>query len=128
MERTQVGTKEKEALNGERNWAKKEHEDLDRRVTNSAMSTALVNRQQGEHLEQLDPPTLPMTPTDPKRALIIAIGTGIGLILGLCLAGAREMKDTALKNLKDVPAYTHLPVLGSIPLLGNDLCSLRPNR
>ena len=34
-------------------------------------------------------------------------------MLGLCLAGAREVKDTALKNLKDVRAYTQLPVLGS---------------
>ena len=58
------------------------------------MSTALENRQQGERLEQLDPPSLPQTPSEPKRPLIIAIGTGIGLILGLCLAGAREVKDT----------------------------------
>ena len=128
VESIPVGIKEYDALIRERDLAKKEYEDLDRRVTNSAMSTALVNRQQGEHLEQLDPPTLPMTPTDPKRVLIIAIGTGIGLILGLCLAGAREMKDTALKNLKDVRAYTQLPVLGSIPLLENDLVVRRRKR
>ncbi len=128
VEAIPIGIKEYDALIRERDLAKKEYEDLDRRVTNSDMSTALVNRQQGEHLEQLDPPTLPMTPTDPKRALIIAIGTGIGLILGLCLAGAREMKDTALKNLKDVRAYTQLPVLGSIPLLENDLVVRRRKR
>ena len=77
---------------------------------------------------ELDPPSLPQTPTEPKRALIVSIGTGIGLILGLVLAGAREMKDTALKNLKDVRAYTQLPLLGSIPLLENDLVVRRRKR
>jgi protein tyrosine kinase modulator len=123
-----VGIKEYDELIRERELAKREYEDLDRRVNTSTMSTALVNHQQGERLEQLDPPSLPQTPTEPKRPLIVAIGTGMGFILGLCLAGAREVKDTALKNLKDVRAYTQLPVLGSIPLLENDLVVRRRKR
>ena len=123
-----TGLKEYDELIRERELAKREYEDLDRRLNTSSMSTALVNHQQGERLEQLDPPSLPQTPTQPKRPLIIAIGSGVGLILGLCLAGAREMKDTALKNLKDVRAYTQLPVLGSIPLLENDLVVRRRKR
>lgn len=123
-----VGIKEYDELIRERELAKREYEDLDRRLNTSTMSTALVNHQQGERLEQLDPPSLPQTPSEPKRPLIIAIGTGIGLLLGLCLAGAREVKDTALKNLKDVRAYTQLPVLGSIPLLENDLVVRRRRR
>ena len=123
-----VGIKEYDELIRERELAKREYEDLDRRLNTSTMSTALVNHQQGERLEQLDPPSLPQTPSEPKRPLIIAIGTGVGLLLGLCLAGGREMKDTALKNLKDVRAYTQLPVLGSIPLLENDLVVRRRRR
>jgi polysaccharide chain length determinant protein (PEP-CTERM system associated) len=128
IESVPVGIKEYDQLIRERDLARKDYEDLDRRVTASAMSTALENRQQGERLEQLDPPSIPQTPTQPKRALIIAIGTGIGLIAGICLAGAWEVKDTALKNLKDVRAYTQLPVLGSIPLLENDLIVRRRKR
>ena len=48
------------------------------------------------------------------------LGSGLGLVLGLALAGAREMKDTSLKNLKDVRAYTQMTILGSVPLLEND--------
>ena len=128
IEGVPVGIKEYDELIREKELAKKEYEDLDRRVTSSALSTALVNRQQGERLEELDTPNLPVTPTEPKRYLIISVGTGLGLIIGLCLAGAREMKDTALKNLKDVRAYTQLPVLGSIPLLENDLVVRRRKR
>ena len=119
IESVPVGIKEYDQLLRERDLARKEYEDLDRRLNASQMSTALENRQQGERLEQLDPPSLPQTPTQPKRALIVAIGTAIGLITGLCLAGAMEMKDATLKNLKDVRAYTQLQVLSSIPLIEN---------
>lgn len=128
IESVPVGIKEYDQLIRERDLARKDYEDLDRRLNASAMSTALENRQEGERLEQLDPPSIPQTPTQPKRPLIIAIGTGIGLILGICLAGAWEVKDTALKNLKDVRAYTQLSVLGSIPLLENDLIVRRRKR
>jgi uncharacterized protein involved in exopolysaccharide biosynthesis len=128
IEGVPVGIKEYDQLIRERDLARKDYEDLDRRLNASAMSTALENRQQGERLEQLDPPSIPQTPTQPKRPLIIAIGTGIGLIVGICLAGVWEVKDTALKNLKDVRAYTQLPVLGSVPLLENDLIVRRRKR
>ena len=57
-----------------------------------------------------------------------AMGAGIGLMLGIVLAGAKEMKNTSLKNLKDVRAYTNLPVLSSIPLLENALLVRRKRR
>jgi uncharacterized membrane protein YgdD (TMEM256/DUF423 family) len=44
------------------------------------------------------------------------------------MAGAKEMKNTSLKNLKDVRAYTNLPVLSSIPLLENALLVRRKRR
>jgi hypothetical protein len=50
------------------------------------------------------------------------------LVLGLVLTGGREMKDTTLKNLKDVRAYTNLTVLGSIPLLEDDVVVMRRKR
>ncbi len=128
IESVPVGIKEYDQLIRERDLARKDYEDLDRRLNASAMSTALENRQQGERLEQLDPPSIPQTPSQPKRPLIIAIGAGIGLIAGFCLAGAWEVKDTALKSLKDVRAYTQLPVLGSVPLLENDLIVRRRKR
>ncbi len=115
IESTPVGTREYDELIRDRDLAKKDYEDLDRRVNSSAMSTALENRQQGERLEQLDPPSLPQTPAKPKRLLMVSVGAGLGLLLSLCLAGWREMRDRALRNLKDVSAYSQLPVLGGIP-------------
>jgi succinoglycan biosynthesis transport protein ExoP len=116
IESTPVGIREYDELIRDRDLAKKDYEALDGRVNSSAMSTALQNRQQGERLEQLDPPSLPQTPARPKRALMVAVGAGLGLLLGLCFAGFRELRSGALRNVKDVSAYSQLPVLGSIPL------------
>jgi hypothetical protein len=82
----------------------------------------------GENLELLDPASLPEQATDPNRPAWAAIGTALGLVIGIVLAGAREMRDTSLKNLKDVRAYTNLPVLSSIPLLENALLVRRKRR
>jgi uncharacterized protein involved in exopolysaccharide biosynthesis len=116
IESTPVGIREYDELIRDRDLAKRDYENLDGRVNSSAMSTALQNRQQGERLEQLDPPSLPQTPARPKRLLMISVGASLGLLLGLCLAGLREMRAGALRNVKDVVAYSELPVLGSIPL------------
>jgi len=123
-----IGIKEYDELIRDRDLAKKDYEDLDRRLNTSAMATALENRQGGERLEQLDAPTLPQTPTEPKRPLIIGLGIALGLAIGVCVAGAREFKDTALKNLKDVRIYTQLPILGTIPMLENSTTTGRRRR
>jgi hypothetical protein len=60
--------------------------------------------------------------------MMAAAGIGLGLFFGVFMAGAKEMKDTSLKNLKDVRAYTNLPVLSSIPLLENALLVRRKRR
>ena len=116
IESTPVGIREYDELVRDRDLAKKDYQDLDGRVNSSAMSTALQNRQQGERLEQVDPPSLPQTPARPKRLLMVSVGASLGLLLGLCLAGLREMRTGALRCVKDVGAYSELPVLGSIPL------------
>ncbi len=110
------------------NLAKARYDELNNKKTQSEIATNLENRGQGERLELLETATLPETPAEPDRLLIIAAGLGLGLLAGVFIAGAREMKDTSLKNLKDARAYTGLPVLGTIPLLENDLVVRRKRR
>jgi capsular polysaccharide biosynthesis protein len=94
----------------------------------SEIATDLENRKQGENLELLDQASLPLTHAEPNRAMIVGAGFIAGLIVGVMLAAAREVKDTSLKNLKDVRAYTQLTILGSVPLLENDLVIRRRRR
>jgi uncharacterized protein involved in exopolysaccharide biosynthesis len=113
---TPVGIREYDELIRDRDLAKRDYEDLDKRLNSSAMSTALENRQQGERLEQLDPPSLPQTPTQPKRPLMIAIGASLGLLLGLCLIALKESRNRTVHSAKDIRAYSQIAVLGDIPL------------
>lgn len=105
----------------DRDNAKQKFLDLDARMHKSTISMDLEKRKQGETLELIDAPSLPTEPTEPKRALIIPLGAVGGLLIGIILVAIREIKDTSLKNLKDARVYTQLSILGSIPLLENDV-------
>lgn len=94
----------------------------------TAQNADLASRHVNENLETLDAPTMPQKETSPKRPLIIGAGFAVSLVLGLVLAGVQEARDASLKNLKDVRAYTNLPVLCSIPLLENTLLVKRKRR
>jgi uncharacterized protein involved in exopolysaccharide biosynthesis len=117
-----------EQLRRDYNLAKSRYDDLNAKVTQSTLATDLENRKQGETLEVLDLPSLPETPTEPNRAMIVGVGSGLGLVAGFLLIALRDLKDTSLKSLKDVRTYTQFPVLGSIPLLENDLVIRRRRR
>ena len=112
----------------EHEMAAQKYQDLEKKQGVADSTKNIIVRKAGENLEVLDPPSLPQSPTAPNRWLITGIGVGVGLMTGVLLAGIREMKDGSLKNLKDVRAYTNLPVLSSIPLLENDLLVQRKRR
>jgi len=110
------------------NIAKADYDEKARKREISETSSSLEERRAGENLETLDPPSLPEQASEPNRLMMSAAGVGLGLFFGVFMAGAKEMKDTSLKNLKDVRAYTNLPVLSSIPLLENALLVRRKRR
>jgi polysaccharide chain length determinant protein (PEP-CTERM system associated) len=116
------------ALMRDYSLAKAAYEDMTKRHEASETAKDLEDHKAGENLEVLDPASDPQQPSEPNRVQMAAIGTGLGLVLGVVLAGAKEMKNTSLKNLKDVRAYTNLPVLSSIPLLENALLVRRKRR
>jgi polysaccharide chain length determinant protein (PEP-CTERM system associated) len=110
------------------NLSRAKYQELMVKSNQSEMANELEGRQQGEGMEVLEPASLPQTPTEPNRWIIVTAGSGLGLGLGFFLAAGREMKDTSLKNLKDVRAYTGLPVLGSVPLVQSDFVAQRKRR
>jgi capsular polysaccharide biosynthesis protein len=108
--------------------AKATYDELSRKVNDSKTTQMLQEKGLGEQLEVLDSASLPGNPVEPNRWEISFVGVAMGLLIGLVLAGAKEAKDSSLKNLKDVRAYTNLPVLSSIPLLENALLLRRKRR
>lgn len=128
IEQVPIGDKEYSDLLRDREMAKEKYVAAQEKVDRASIAQEMENRKQGEMLELLDPASLPSTPTEPKRYVVIPVGAALGLVLGFVIAGAREMKDTSLKNLKDVRAYTQMAILGSIPLLENDFVVRRRKR
>lgn len=123
-----LGEAKYDELLRERALMKEQYEEMSRKHDYSKTATDLENRKQSEQLELLDPANLPQTPTEPNRWVIVGAGLALGLAAGIFIAAARELKDTSLKSLKDVRAYTQLTVLGSVPLLENDLVVRRRRR
>jgi succinoglycan biosynthesis transport protein ExoP len=128
VETIPAGAREYGDLLREKEIAREKYVKLDENLQKAQIAQDMEGRKQGETLELLDPASLPLNPTEPKRPMIIGMGAGIGLLLGILIAGALEMKDTSLKNLKDVRAYTQMAILGSIPLLENDFVVRRRKR
>jgi polysaccharide chain length determinant protein (PEP-CTERM system associated) len=123
-----AGEREYQQLMLDRGLIVSKYDELSKQQQESNRSATIEQRKQGETLDVLDPASLPQQPTEPNRWIIVGAGTGLGALLGLFMAGGREMKDNTLKNLKDVRAYTQLTVLGSLPLLENDLVVRRRRR
>ena len=112
----------------DKDLASARYSDLSKKMQATSMAAELETNKQGEMLEILETPPIPEQPYAPKRPLIIGGGLALGVLLGVVLAAGREVKDTSLKNLKDVRAYTKLTILGSIPLLENDFVLRRRRR
>jgi polysaccharide chain length determinant protein (PEP-CTERM system associated) len=128
MSTVPLGEKQYADLLSDRDLVKARFVDLSEKLGKAEIAQEMEGRKQGETLELLDPASLPTTPTEPKRPVVILVGAGLGLVLGISIAGFREMKDTSLKNLKDVRAYTQMSILGSVPLLENDFVVRRRRR
>lgn len=116
-----AGEKEYSELLQARDSAKQKFLEADSRAHKSETSLHLQQNKQGETLEVIDSASLPSDPTEPKRGMIIPLGAVGGLVIGIIIVAIREMKDASLKNLKDARVYTQLSILGSIPLLENDV-------
>ena len=121
LEAAPAGEKEYSDLLRDRELARIHYADLENKVNKANAAVELNRRKQGETLELLDAASLPTNPSAPKRYVIVPIGLVAGLVLGIIIVGMREVRDTSLKTLKDARLYTHLSVLGSIPLLENDV-------
>jgi succinoglycan biosynthesis transport protein ExoP len=121
VQESPAGEKEYAELQRDYDSAKAQFETFQQKMQLSRVSLNLERQKQGETLELLDAASTPTTPTAPKRSFIIPIGLVGGLVVGFILVAIREVRDTSLKNLKDARLYTQLSILGSIPLLENDV-------
>ena len=58
--------------------------------------------------------TVPATPTSPNVPVNVALGLLVGLVVGVGLAGLRQVLDTRIRNERDVEMVTDAAIIGGI--------------
>ena len=91
------------------------YNDLLKKHDQSAIARDLNRQQQGENLRVLDPPSLPMTPSFPKKPVFAGAGAGAGLALGLAILYMLAAFDPSMHTERDVEVCMQLPVLALVP-------------
>lgn len=103
--------------------SKANYDDLLKKENDSKMATSMERLQQGERFIMLDPPSLPIKPDFPNRLKFCAMGFGMGLALGLIVAGGCEVLDDRLHGEEKIKKLLPIAVISEIPdvLIPSDL-------
>jgi succinoglycan biosynthesis transport protein ExoP len=99
--------------------SKANYDSLLKKKNESSMATSMELLQQGERFRVVDPPSLPQKPDFPNRLKFCGMGLGIGLALGVVVAGAFEMFDDRLHDSKEIRKLLPADVIGEIPAIVN---------
>jgi succinoglycan biosynthesis transport protein ExoP len=101
--------------------------DLESRAANARALyldrlTRLDTARQEENLPDvsatiISPPTLPTSPTSPRKALSLFVAVSLGLALALAVAVLRDFSDRSLRRPDQLRRLAGAPVLGLIPLI-----------
>jgi succinoglycan biosynthesis transport protein ExoP len=97
--------------------SKANYDGLLKKKNESAMATSMELLQQGERFRILDPPSLPLKPDFPDRLKFCGIGLGIGLALGVVVAGAFEMVDDRVYSEAEIKGLLPVSVISEIPVI-----------
>jgi uncharacterized protein involved in exopolysaccharide biosynthesis len=96
------------------------YKDLLAKKSSADLGSSMETQQQGEQMHILVAAGLPESPSFPNRPLFAAGGIGAGLALGLLIAIWLEFSDKSIRTEKDAAAIMDLPLLISVPWLGED--------
>jgi capsular polysaccharide biosynthesis protein len=88
--------------------------------SSAELGTSMESQQEGEQMHILATAGLPDSPSFPNRPLFAAGGLGAGLGLGFLIAILLEFTDKSIRTEKDAAAIMDLPLLISVPWLGED--------
>jgi len=97
--------------------SKTNYNSLLQKQNQSQLATSLEQRQQGEQLSIIDPPTLPDKPSAPNHLLVSLAGLALGIVLGLGLCAFIELTDVRVRQEEDLAGLVPARVLVGIPHL-----------
>ena len=84
------------------------------------LATGLERVNKTMSFKLMEPATLPLGPSTPRRSRVLLLGLFAGLALGLLAALALEQKDTTFSSIGEFQAFSTLPTLAALPNLAAD--------
>jgi succinoglycan biosynthesis transport protein ExoP len=105
------------AVNRNYENSRQNYQSLLQKKLQSELATNLEKRQQGEQFRIIDPPNLPVKPSEPNRLEILAIGWALGLCVGLGVVALLEMTDETIHNETNLLESISVPVLVHVPVI-----------
>jgi uncharacterized protein involved in exopolysaccharide biosynthesis len=96
------------------------YKDLLAKRSSAELGNSMESQQQGEQMLIGQTANLPDAPSFPNRPIFAAAGAGAGLALGALIALILEFSDKSIRTEKDAAAVMDLPLLISVPWLGED--------
>jgi polysaccharide chain length determinant protein (PEP-CTERM system associated) len=94
-----------------------EYAELQKKEEESRLATNLEKNQGGQQFRLVDPPSLPVVPSTPKRLKVSVGGVAAGFGLGLAIALLIEMKDRSLHTEADVIRQFSPPLVLAVPMV-----------
>jgi polysaccharide biosynthesis transport protein len=79
------------------------------------MATSMEQLQKGQRFRMIDPPSLPLKPDFPNRLKFCGMGLGLGMVLGLMVAGGLEFFDDRMHDDRAIKALLPMKILSEIP-------------
>ncbi|MDJ0676858.1 MAG: polysaccharide biosynthesis tyrosine autokinase [Calothrix sp. MO_167.B42] len=88
-------------------------------VLKQLQEVEVVEQQQLGNARTISPALVPQKPISPKIKLNLALGGFLGVLLGIGTALLLEAMDKSLKNVEEAKRLLGVPLLGSIPRVGD---------
>jgi succinoglycan biosynthesis transport protein ExoP len=106
-------------LNRDYQVMQKNYQTLLEKQNASGMAAELERHEESEQFRVLDPASMPTSPYSPNMLLINGGGILAALFIGLLLALLVEIKDVAIHDAGDIEQYLTIPLISSIPRIGD---------
>lgn len=95
--------------------SKANYDQLLKKESDSRMATSMEQLQKGQRFRMIDPPSLPLKPDFPNRLKFCGMGLGLGIALGLLVAGGLEFFDDRMHSDKAIKALLPMKIVSEIP-------------